>query len=274
MSDFDDTEDAPLSDEVTPSESEGETPESESEAEGAEAETESSTEEEAKAEEPKAEEEPKETKSQRKRRMRREREAEKQRELTRANEEIARLNARIEAMQAPEYEKYSNPDDYTADRAAHAAQKQILEADAERARAEAERAQAGVNDAQRQAVEDVFSEGREIHSDFDEVVRNDALAVTESMASAAIEADNSADVLYFLGKNPTEAERISRIQSPVAQALEIGKLSHRLSIPKKQQSSAPPPVKPLRGATGKFQKSPEDMTNDEYRKWRAEGGGN
>lgn len=272
MSDFDDLEGAPLPDEVVTSETESETPQEEQEETAPEAEADTSTEEEAETESEDSDVEPTESKSQRKRRMRREREAAKDRELATAEQRISQLTAKIEELQAPDYTKYNNPDDYTADRAAFAAQQQLLKQDAEQARQEAERAKTDVAAAQMDAVREVFEEGVAAHEDFQQVVANPALALPESVLRASVEADNSADVLYYLGKNPDEARRIAGL-SAVAQAVEVGRVSTRLSTPKPKTTKAPPPVKQVRGSKGQFEKSHENMSNEEYRAWRSKGGG-
>lgn len=272
MSDFDDLESAPLPDEVVTSETESETPEGEQEETEQEVEAEASTEEEAEAEGENSDSEPSETKSQRKRRMRREREAGKDRALAAAEQRISQLTAKIEELEAPDATKYNNPDDYTADRAAFAARQQLLRQDAEQAQQEAERAKSDVVASQMEAVQEVFEEGVAAHEDFQQVVTNPALALPESVLRASVEADNSADVLYYLGKNLDEARRIAGL-SPTAQAVEIGRASTRLSTPKPKTTKAPPPVKQVRGSQGQFEKSHEKMTNEEYRAWREKGGG-
>lgn len=217
-----------------------------------------------------SEEEPadtKETKSQRKRRLRREREQERERENKRLKDEIARLRQDIETEKAPEYDTYRNPDDYTADRAAWAARQQLTQAELKRAEEAAKRAEEGVTSERREAVNDVLEEGQSKHADYRDVVSNPNLALSHEMLSAALEADNSADVLYYLGKNPDAARQMAGL-NPVAQAVEVGRLSTRLSAPKKKTSSAPAPIKPVKGNSAKLDKSPSDMTYDEYKAWR------
>lgn len=278
MSDIESMEDTPLPDEAAnaaTSEPAGEAPEAETQATDAEVteakDAEASTEDKAPAaDDVKAEEADTpatETKSQRKRRLRREREQERDRELAQANNRIADLEKRVGGLKEPKYEDFTNPDDYIAERAATAARRANLEDETERAKQEADGAKRGVEAVKAEARRELIKDGQEAHKDFVNVVGN--IPLTEDSLGAAMEADNSTEVLYFLGKNPTEAARIASL-SPVGQAVEIGRISTTLSTPKpKRQTSAPPPVKPLRGATGKFEKSPEDMSYEEYKKWRS-----
>ena len=66
------------------------------------------------------------------------------------------------------------------------------------------------------------------------------------MAETIQASDIGPDVAYFLGANPKEADRISRL-SPFLQAKEIGKIEAKLSDnpPAKKTTSAPAPIAPV-----------------------------
>ena len=70
------------------------------------------------------------------------------------------------------------------------------------------------------------------------------------MAQAIQASDIGPEVIYFLGSNPKEAARISRLP-PVLQAKEIGKIEANLasSPPVKKTSSAPAPIAPVAART-------------------------
>ena len=87
------------------------------------------------------------------------------------------------------------------------------------------------------------------YDDFDEVVGE--LKPTSPAIVAIMQADNAADIAYYLGKHTKEAQRIGSLD-PVSQIREIGRLEAKLSlepIPNKQPSKAPAPIKPISGAT-------------------------
>lgn len=88
------------------------------------------------------------------------------------------------------------------------------------------------------------------YDDFEQVAYNPKLPITNVMAEAIQHSDIGPDVAYFLGSNPKEAERISRL-SPYAQAKEIGRLEAKLadSPPVKKTSSAPTPITPVTART-------------------------
>ena len=71
-------------------------------------------------------------------------------------------------------------------------------------------------------------------------------SVTEIMAQSIQASDIGPDVLYWLGSNPKEAERISRL-NPILQAKEIGKVEASLmsNPPVRKTSTAPAPIAPV-----------------------------
>lgn len=92
--------------------------------------------------------------------------------------------------------------------------------------------------------------GRELHEDWDEVINSlSGDTLTKDMAKAIFETDKPAEVSYFLGKNPEEADRISKL-NPYKRAIELGKIEVRLETkaPKKT-TQAPPPIKQVGGKT-------------------------
>ena len=87
---------------------------------------------------------------------------------------------------------------------------------------------------------------REKYDDFEQVAYNPSLKVTTVMAQTIQASDVGPEIAYFLGSNPKEAERISRL-SPFLQAKEIGKLEAKVadSPPIKKPSNAPAPIAPV-----------------------------
>jgi hypothetical protein len=110
------------------------------------------------------------------------------------------------------------------------------------ARREAEAQQAALLD----AYKDREEEARDRYEDFEQVAYNPRLPVTDVMAQAIQASDIGPEVIYWLGSNPKEADRISRL-SPVLQAKEIGKIEVNLTSnpPVKKTSTAPAPLAPV-----------------------------
>lgn len=89
-------------------------------------------------------------------------------------------------------------------------------------------------------------QARDKYEDFEAVAYNPSLKITTVMAQTIQASDTGPDVAYYLGLNPKEADRISRL-SPFLQAKEIGKLEAKVasSPPTKKPSSAPAPIQPV-----------------------------
>lgn len=109
-------------------------------------------------------------------------------------------------------------------------------------------------------------------ADFDDVVANvfepdfpNSKAMADYLEEAA---DNPARMLYWLGNNPDEAARISRLP-PSRQAKELAKVEATLAAPAPQpkRPGAPPPPKIVTGS-GVGEKDPAKMSMEEYAKYR------
>ena len=104
-----------------------------------------------------------------------------------------------------------------------------------------------------EAYHDREEEARAKYDDFEQVAYNPNVPITNVMAETIRASDAGPDVAYYLGSNPKEADRISRL-SPYLQAKEIGKIEVKLadSPPTKKTSSAPAPIAPVNArSTGK-----------------------
>lgn len=95
---------------------------------------------------------------------------------------------------------------------------------------------------------DSIDEAASKYEDFDEVVRNDNLPLSESMLGVAKVSPNGADLLYYLAKNPKEVQRISKLR-PRQQQAEVVKHAFKLAS-KPMMSSAPAPVQPVGETVG------------------------
>jgi hypothetical protein len=97
-----------------------------------------------------------------------------------------------------------------------------------------------------EAYHDLEEEAREKYDDFEQVAYNPRLPITNTMAQAIQASEIGPEVAYYLGSNPKEAERISRL-SAILQAKEIGKVEAKLASdpPAKKTSNAPAPISPV-----------------------------
>jgi len=92
---------------------------------------------------------------------------------------------------------------------------------------------------------------RDKYEDFEQVAYNPKLPITDVMAQTIQASDNGPDIAYYLGTNPKEAERISRLM-PLLQAKEIGRLEAKIASDPvtKRTSSAPAPISPVTPRNG------------------------
>ena len=97
-----------------------------------------------------------------------------------------------------------------------------------------------------EAYHDREEDARGKYDDFEQVAYNPNLRITTVMAETIQTSDVGPDVAYYLGSNPKEADRISRMP-PILQAKEIGRIEATLvsNPPVKKSSSAPTPISPV-----------------------------
>ena len=115
--------------------------------------------------------------------------------------------------------------------------------------------------------DDIYTSGKTDFEDFDDVLGNFKMlgGLTQPLLEAVTQLPDAHKVLHQLGSNMDEAARILSL-APVPMALELAKLS---SSPAKSKpvSKAPPPIKPIDG-TPTGEKSPDDMSMEEWIQWR------
>ena len=151
----------------------------------------------------------------------------------------AEMQVKRTPVEIPSIEQFASPDDY-ADALAERKAEELL------ARREQARAQSEIIE----SYHDREEEARTKYDDFEQVAYNPKLPITDAMAQTIQSSDIGPDMAYYLGTNPKEAERISRL-SPLAQAKELGKIEAKLSDnpPVKKTSNAPAPIAPVTART-------------------------
>lgn len=114
----------------------------------------------------------------------------------------------------------------------------------------------------------VYEAGKAEFPDFDAAVSNlQMVGVGREFYELATTSDAGAKLLHHLGSDLDEAARIAALP-PVQMAREITRLEIKLSQPvAKPVSNAPAPISPISG-TKVGSKSPGEMSDAEYAKWR------
>lgn len=188
----------------------------------------------------------------------------RERELRRQN---AQLTKALEAtatkaqsdVKAPQIEDYQTIEDYLDARDKYR--------DAQRETTKAPEPEQ--NDDFYIARDEMIQSGVEKYEDFADVVMAENVKITQEMATALLEIDDTdlqVDAAYFLGNHPKEAARIAKL-SPIGQVREIAKLEVKLSTkakPAKRPSAAPEPIKPVGGTKTS---STEFVEGESYESW-------
>jgi hypothetical protein len=119
-------------------------------------------------------------------------------------------------------------------------------------------------------------------ADFDDVVGKSEIDLPNHIYVAVVESDFGPELAYYLAQNPDET-RLLKGMSPTAALRMLGKLEDRLADAKKpatkdepkpenkavpETSKAPPPIDPLKDATGAVEKPTSQMTYAEYKAHR------
>ena len=179
---------------------------------------------------------------------------ENQRQIDRLLGLVERTIARPQSQtadQPPKIEDFRTIDDFLDARDQYRAKQREQQRDT-KPDPSADPQQQRYQEAVKAASDDLFSAGSEKYEDFEEVVRDEQVKITPAMRDAIFELDDldmQTEVAYYLGKNPKEALRISRL-SPIRQVSAIGKLEATLSAkpaPVKRPSAAPAPITPVGG---------------------------
>ena len=173
----------------------------------------------------------------------------------------------VEQQAAPKLEQYQSIEEYLdalADfKAAQKADNVFKEREAAERQSRQQSEQAKLHEGFTKQTEDA----RAVYDDFDEVVDNPDLPISQAMAEAIMRSKNGADVAYYLGKNPDEAFRLASLD-PFSAAVEIGRIAAGIVRPQpRKASAAPPPIQPV-GSRATPVTDPDKMSTDEWLKWR------
>lgn len=104
----------------------------------------------------------------------------------------------------------------------------------------------------------------EDHPDYEELAESEDLQISVPMAAAILNDEDGPAIAYYLGQNPDEAERISKITSGPKQIAELGRIAQRLAY-KPATPTKPAPIRPLKaGSETAVTKSPSEMSMEEY----------
>jgi hypothetical protein len=164
-------------------------------------------------------------------------------------EQAARQAVPVAPKEVPSIDNFESPDAYAEALAFKKAEELLAQRDRQKEQA---------------VIVEAYSEreekARDKYDDFEDVVYNPKLRITDVMAETIQYSDIGPDLAYWLGTNPKEADRIARLP-PLMQAREIGKIEVKLADnpPVKKTTSAPTPISPV---TARSSGSPSHDTTD------------
>jgi len=164
-------------------------------------------------------------------------------------EQAARQTVPVAPREVPSIDNFESPDAYAEALAIKKAEELLAQRDRQKEQA---------------VLVEAYSEreekARDKYDDFEDVVYNPKLRITDVMAETIQHSDIGPDLAYWLGTNPKEADRIARL-SPLMQAREIGRIEVKLADnpPVKKTTSAPTPISPV---TARSSGSPSHDTTD------------
>lgn len=151
-----------------------------------------------------------------------------------------------DAEAEPSRDQFDDYEDYLVARARYAARQSVLE---ERQRMEAERQQRLEVEAQ-QAINERWDVSHdkaiERYDDYLDMYEVIGTSINKDLAAAIKSADDPAEVVYHLGKNPKEFAKL-RDKSGMAAVKEVGRIEERITASRQKRSAAPKPPSPVRG---------------------------
>jgi hypothetical protein len=104
----------------------------------------------------------------------------------------------------------------------------------------------------------------EKYPDYADVVEAETLKISEPMAAAIMLTENGTDIAYHLGQNADVAARIAAMPNPMAQLIEIGRLSATLAAPPQRRQPRPRPIEPLDTGAAPADTSEREPSMDEW----------
>lgn len=161
-------------------------------------------------------------------------------EAARAREDLAAMQARLQALENPK-PNINGFDDVAEYEKAMDAYYQ-----ARTPKAPEPTPQPQLSDETARKAQEIIGEGRASKPDFDEVFQRAPIPL--HIAEVLVDVPKAADVAYYLGQNPHVGHELAQM-TPTAAAIRLGQISSGLetAAPKPKSTNAPPPPKPTTG---------------------------
>lgn len=93
------------------------------------------------------------------------------------------------------------------------------------------------------------------------------LPVSEHAGEIIAESERAAEIAHYLANNPREALDIYQM-SPAQQGRALARIEQRVTVPARKTTAAPPPPPSVTGPGSPRERSPSEMSAEEYMTWR------
>lgn len=190
-----------------------------------------------------------------------------QRQIGQLQGRLAELEARVPQSNPdaePQREQFEDYEAYVKAIARHEAVRSLETLDQEEAARVIQSSQERARDIILERFEQRADQAREKYTDFDAVVNAEDVHLTPVMTETIVEAEEGAEIAYYLGQHPEEAQKIARLAAG-AQRLALAKIAINLSQPKTRQSSAPAPIKPVGGTNAPARWDSDSASFEQFR---------
>lgn len=194
--------------------------------------------------------------------------AKEERKWTRKMEAALAEKQTVAPKEEPRRESFRDDEAYLNAHIEHLAEQKAAEKLAQRERMQRDRVEAEEREKRADAFETRAESVRKNNVDYDDVISDARLhrsdVVSNAMVDFIADSDIGADVLYYLGKNIKESQRIAEL-SPTKAVKELVKIESELASKPQRQTKAPPPISPITSNSGSSHKSPSD--SDDIETW-------
>lgn len=192
--------------------------------------------------------------------------AEKQAEA--ASKKLEAIKAAASSDTPPREEDFEDFQEFQIAKVIHAERRRLSGEQEAAATEEQKQAQAAHDAAVKAQWNARVEEAKAEFADFEAVAYRPDMQVSPAMVEVIRSSEKGPALAYHLGSNLPEAARIAALP-PTQAAYELGRIEAALSAPKpRTKTKAPPPVRPVRTSGAALEKSPAEMSNEEYRRWR------
>ncbi|MBF0119981.1 MAG: hypothetical protein HQK79_14195 [Desulfobacterales bacterium] len=171
--------------------------------------------------------------------------------------------AKTDTEKEPHIDEYKDYDEYIKAISSYHAKKAINEA----RQKEIEHKTKSQQEQELESFREKLNRGVTKYDDYEEIIYSPKTIISQGVVDAIRDSDIPDEIVYYLGKNPKESERISKLQTISSIAREIGKIEAKIMTKPNaeyQKTKAPSTVKTVGSKEKGSTKKIEEMSMEEY----------